>query len=724
MKDHGVVGDGHTDDTAALQALLSSMEDGDVIYFPAGTYRITHELVIHKSSNIAGSERRHLGNSFIGNGADTVLKYDGEAGGNMLRIRGMLHYRMIGLTFDGSGVAARGMCHDNRVGEAMYFQTHLYHEYILMKDFMKYGIYFGPIDGGKGGASAETVFKHMIFENCGTGIGFLDFNDYNFTFDGCIFRQNARMGIECSHGNFYVRNSRFEDNQQDVYANPQHSCSIRRSVSIGSGSFLKYTNSISPVTVESCLILDWKDEHALALSGAPALLFDNRFESETVKSAAIRVGNTQPVINANNSSVGVQRLFEKNASGLVTADLPDVSSLILSAEQRVIPAHVDLPQRLFDAKEDFGAVGDGVSDDTQAIQDAIDAARKCGNGAMAYLPKGTYRVTRTLEVNGSDYAFGGSGLFSAIEFDGAPDSDAVRVQADGTLTLDAFSVRRKNMHFYKVEKEGRFLHHKPMQVTVSDFKGKGADIRQIPSGSDSFVTYHTVYVSGKYKDIPFILGLRLDGLTAGDKVLLENIEGNLHIQDSGDATILHATGYEGTLWLSGENGDGFVGIMTRLTTLAEYSLYVESSHSLVASDYYLEQGSFETGVFLGNNEDEPGRLTLTFTKNERDLVFDGYKGRINFVASQFFVHEGEVTIDVLSGKPDIGIFATYFYLNDFNIEPCLEPVDWVASSGSSEFNMAEFNLEKKSAPKAIYPAIQDFRKLGEIDWDFNYKDLQ
>ena len=55
---------------------------------------------------------------------------------------------------------------------------------------------------------------------------------------------------------------------------------------------------------------------------------------------------------------------------------------------------------VLDAKRDFGAKGDGVTDDTDALQRGIDAS--CGVGKPAssvfYLPNGTYRVTRTLIV--------------------------------------------------------------------------------------------------------------------------------------------------------------------------------------------------------------------------------------------------------------------------------------------------------------------------------------
>jgi hypothetical protein len=60
--------------------------------------------------------------------------------------------------------------------------------------------------------------------------------------------------------------------------------------------------------------------------------------------------------------------------------------------------------RPFRNVKDFGAVGDGVHDDTAAIQDAIDFALDATQGgtvadrgpATVYLPAGTYRVTNTL----------------------------------------------------------------------------------------------------------------------------------------------------------------------------------------------------------------------------------------------------------------------------------------------------------------------------------------
>lgn len=48
--------------------------------------------------------------------------------------------------------------------------------------------------------------------------------------------------------------------------------------------------------------------------------------------------------------------------------------------------------------KDFGAVGDGVADDTAAIQAAIDAIEATGMGGVIFFPPGEYLVTTTLSV--------------------------------------------------------------------------------------------------------------------------------------------------------------------------------------------------------------------------------------------------------------------------------------------------------------------------------------
>ncbi|WP_269522644.1 glycosyl hydrolase family 28-related protein [Coraliomargarita parva] len=722
VQEHGAVGDGVVDDTDAIQALLSDLHPGSVLYFPPGEYRITRELLIEKSQVGNPREKRLMGAGFYGHGSDTILKYDGEPSAVMLRIRGMLHYHIEGFVFDGGGKARVGMYHDNRLEGKMLFETHLYHEFVTMRNFTEYGILFGDLDDNPGGASAETTFQHMIFENCGTGITFNKFNDYNFTFDGCTFRDNARMGIECMNGNFYVRNSRFENNGLDVSANPEHSSSIRRSVSVGSGAFLEFTNSVSPFTVENCLVTDWQRAAAITASGAPLLIFDNHFISSMDKGAVIDSDHAQNVVYAANSFEGAKRLFASDSGNYVTAELPEVSPLRLDAAMNFMPDQVEVPGCYFDVKEDFGAVGDGKADDTDAIQAAIDAARAHGKFAQVYLPHGEYRVTRPLRLEGGDYVFGGGTLYSEIYFDGDPDDDAIVVAPEGTLTLDNFRVKRSAL---KIRREDRDEGWRVRTYKVGVFDGSGADIRQLPSENGSHVVYHSVYVTGKYVELPFQLGLRFDGLRAHDSVVLENTEGNLQFFGSGDATILQTVGYEGTFWVRGETRGGFLGVMTRLATLTKHSIFVEDSQSFVASDFYEEQAPPEAIVLTGKAGDPPGRLTLGFVKTDRFIHIRDYVGEVNLVASQFYQHKSNPSpgIVVAGEPPVINLVSNFFYIPEFSVKPADTLVNRVGSSGSSPHNAAKMTINDVHEAGQIEGAIHDLRKLGWVDWQLKHPEL-
>ena len=55
--------------------------------------------------------------------------------------------------------------------------------------------------------------------------------------------------------------------------------------------------------------------------------------------------------------------------------------------------------------KDYGAVGDGVHDDTSAIQAAIDAAQASSGGSVVFMPDGTYLLTSSLTIGCSGTVF-------------------------------------------------------------------------------------------------------------------------------------------------------------------------------------------------------------------------------------------------------------------------------------------------------------------------------
>ena len=65
---------------------------------------------------------------------------------------------------------------------------------------------------------------------------------------------------------------------------------------------------------------------------------------------------------------------------------------------------------IIDVKRDFGAKGDGRSDDTAAIQAAFVAAlEKTRQRQMVYIPDGTYLVSASLRARITDAAPGEGG---------------------------------------------------------------------------------------------------------------------------------------------------------------------------------------------------------------------------------------------------------------------------------------------------------------------------
>jgi hypothetical protein len=104
-------------------------------------------------------------------------------------------------------------------------------------------------------------------------------------------------------------------------------------------------------------------------------------------------------------------------------------------------------------KEVYGAVGDGVADDTDALQKALDEVASPGHAAVIYFPVGTYRITRTLIFFGrlSASLVGEDPVNTIIKWDGAADGDLMF--ADGVtasrwtrLTWDGSSKGRVAVH--------------------------------------------------------------------------------------------------------------------------------------------------------------------------------------------------------------------------------------------------------------------------------------
>jgi hypothetical protein len=84
------------------------------------------------------------------------------------------------------------------------------------------------------------------------------------------------------------------------------------------------------------------------------------------------------------------------------------------------------------AKTGYGAVGDGVTDDTNALQAAFNAAASGAVNSTLYLPAGTYLITHTLTMNYNIYVsiIGADPATTTIKWGGA--AHGTMFQVDGT----------------------------------------------------------------------------------------------------------------------------------------------------------------------------------------------------------------------------------------------------------------------------------------------------
>lgn len=96
--------------------------------------------------------------------------------------------------------------------------------------------------------------------------------------------------------------------------------------------------------------------------------------------------------------------------------------------------------------KDFGATGDGTTDDTTAIQDAIDAMCTANIGGVIYFPRGTYLISATLTVTCDSLWLVGDGVSSVIlAAPGMTASNMVSITGDkgGMRDIDLTSAAQK-----------------------------------------------------------------------------------------------------------------------------------------------------------------------------------------------------------------------------------------------------------------------------------------
>jgi len=717
VKSLGAIGDGKADDTAAIQKALDGIKDGSTVYLPAGTYRITKTLTLRGPLH---------GVLIVGHGRNTTLIWDGEIGGKIFLDDGVAYSRFVGITFRGQNKASIGFYHysDRR------FETEVRHQHLAFYDFTEAGILAEPNDKY---ALSEAMFENCLFVRCKRGVSFTQFNDYDFTFDGCEFQQSD-TAIDCVHGNFYIRNCHFESSKVvDINAFNEHGSSVRRCTSIGSNAFIKFNHPVGTLTIQDCHVSGWKNPEgaiplgvppgtpeiqdpaqAMLVGGAPVIIFDCVFTNPPSKNPPIKINKLdQKIIVSQNVSKGTEKVFyPDNAGKFYTVPAGKRKGSITSADQHFLTDNVKISGKVFDAKRDFGAKGDNVTDDTAAIQKTIDAARKYGKNSIAYLPTGTYIIKDTLHITGKDYHVGGSGWFTKLFWKGAEGGTTIEILDPQNLTLENIDTGT----------------HDVGQMN------NGIDVHQIGSDKPSRMTYNGVWAYGMYQLQPFRKGFLFSNLGKDSVVVVPYVQGNMHFVDCAQATILVNCSYEGSLVVDGKDTrrEGLLGFQTRLATLVTHALYLRDNQNITVSDFYIEQAN-NGYLFEGSPGLPPGRATIQGAKvhfflSEKDkgtaVEINNYGGQIFMGHLQFYVDPKATRLWQTGENPvKLYLLATTFY----DTKPDIRKTDAAQFYfiGNMPFGMQTVQYGAEDAlPEAglssLIPMFDDLRRLGETDLKLNH----
>ena len=133
----------------------------------------------------------------------------------------------------------------------------------------------------------------------------------------------------------------------------------------------------------------------------------------------------------------------------------------------------------------------------------------------------------------------------------------------------------------------------------------------------------------------------------------------------------------------------------------------------------------ETLTFLGNPGDPESHVTMGCVKIDKPIRIDGFRGGIDFFATQFYSPKSEVGVSIAGKSSALSFSGSFFYLKALNVTPADQPVFFLASNGSSEYNRARLNLGKTlDNPTLTIRSMLALRKLGAADRKLNYPFLK
>jgi len=408
----GAVGDGIADDTAAIQRGLNSLRKYNsatgpaVLYFPAGSYRITSTLTMELNT----------GASVVG--ADpsvTSIVWAGPPNGTMLLTSGSFDTLFARLTWDGKYSAGIGVAQwwNVRVDGANFQGTIKHIDEVFQN--LGIGIYGGRLGADYGQGDSETLIERVKFiSNSVAGVNLGSWNALNWwiwdsQFTNCargvsnIFSVNDN-GPTAGAGNFLVYRNLFQGSTiADVsIGNNVPWFSVHNNVSIGSQQFINASATganNSPILVQNNTVIETLNPVSIQIGNeGPLILVDNQIRSSpgvtgpVVQLDGLGSAGDRDVLSIGNRYTTSDPIAYLDATGrLLSIGDSTVSAASISSTLPSLPGVAQNYQRaVFEVP---------VGASATQIQTAINSAAASGaDNAVVHIPAGNYQIAQTLIV--------------------------------------------------------------------------------------------------------------------------------------------------------------------------------------------------------------------------------------------------------------------------------------------------------------------------------------
>jgi hypothetical protein len=341
-----------------------------------------------------------------------------------------------------------------------------------------------------------------------------------------------------------------------------------------SGDVLRYTWDFERITADTGTM--WQGNHDDALPAALAKAKGQMF-------AVINASNVLRQI-AVNENTSWRTIYAANPSGDQELD-----ALVAKNYPWYDVTH-----------EDWGAIGDGVTDDTTAIQNAINAAEAAGFGII-FLPGGTFKVT-SLTVESSGIMIMGAGVDVSVIKTSSTTADIITL-GDGSTTYNNITIKDLTIDTSVVRTAGAAIELNKINRVILDNIKTDSQIFSInaPSG----VTNTSVFINR--------FEMRQQVATTGVGISLDGDIHDVYINE----LIMNTTG-----------SDPGIGIRM----IATNRVWITNSHLINAGKgIYIFPGAGDTvdRVMIENTEvangDDNGFLidSNTATSTVTNIVLDG-----------------------------------------------------------------------------------------------------